>query len=259
MAIVALAFAVAGAGVVYVIHPWPYPVLRPAGLTAGQRGINSIGLDWSNPGSGPSPDKYVILRDNAVAGSVPGDVTHFDDTDLAPATTYDFRVIAYRGGFRSQASHNFYAATRTPPLSDAVLNSFFLVNEKIESGADSVDGDTQGETWVDEWDFVSTCAIGPCDAQLAGQIDGQGFTAQLKPTGGGNYGGTAHINDYYYCGSDTTNYEDSTLYISLSASSAHAAGRQWAAARISGGITWAISQNPNGGCGGGQLVLGVSS
>jgi hypothetical protein len=35
-------------------------------------------------------------------------------------------------------------------------------------------------------------------------------------------------------------------------------GNRWEASKLSGGITWSIDTNPNGGCGGGQLVLGVS-
>jgi Protein kinase domain/Fibronectin type III domain len=258
MGIVALAFAVAGAGVVYVIHPWPYPVLRPTGLTAEKRSTSSISLGWSNPGSGPLPDKYVILRDGAVAGTVPGNVNHFAESGLAPATTYDFRVIAYRGSVRSQSSHNFHVATQKPPLSDAVFNSYFLVKETIEAGAESVQGDSQGETWEDPWDFLSNCTLGPCTAQLSGQIDGQSFTTELTPDDDGNYTGTAQINDYYYCGSDVTNYEDSTVSISISAAAAHAVGKQWEVSKLSGGIDWSIAYNPNGGCGDGQLVFNVT-
>jgi hypothetical protein len=258
MGIVALALAVVSAGVVYIIHPWPYPVLRPTGLTADNRGINSISFGWSNPGSGPIPDKYVILRDGAVAGTVPGNVNHFAESGLVPATTYDFRVIAYRGSVRSQSSHNFYVATQAPPLSDAVFNSFFLVNEKIEAGASSVTGDSEGQTWVDEWDFVSSCTLGPCSTELAGEIDGQSFTTKLTPAGDGTYIGTAQIDDYYHCGSDETNYEDSSLYISISAAAAHSVGKQWEAAKISGGITWTIDDNASGGCSSGEIVLGVT-
>lgn len=257
--IVAFACAVVAAGVVYVIHPWPYPVLRPSGLAAANRGMNSITLDWSRPGSGPLPDKYVILRNNAVAATVPGDVNHFADRGLAPATTYDFRVIAYRGQHRSEASHNFYVATRTPPLSDAVFNSFFLVTEKIDSGASSVQGDSKGDTYVDEWTFTSDCALGPCTTTLTGQIDGESFTAQLAPSTGGYLVGSTKINDYYYCGTDTNNTEDSTLTIAVSAASAHPAGNQWRAAKLSGSLTWDIDANPNGNCGAGELVLVVSS
>ena len=104
IAVAALAFAVAVAATVYVIHPWPSPVQRPAGLTADQRGTTSISLGWSSPASGPLPDKYVILRDGAVTATVPGNQDHFNDAGLAPATTYNFQIIAYRGTTRSQPS-----------------------------------------------------------------------------------------------------------------------------------------------------------
>jgi len=258
MSIVALACAVVAAGVVYIIHPWPYPVLRPTGLTADNRGFNSISLGWSNPGSGPLPDKYLILRDGAVAATVPGNVNHFKESGLTPATTYDFRVIAYRAGIRSQSSDNFSVATATPPLSDAVFNSSFPVHEKIEAGASSVQGDSEGETWTDEWDFVSACPLGPCATQLVGQINGQSFTVKLTPAGDGTYNGTVEINDAYYCGSSVSNYEGSLLFVSISAAAAHAVGKQWQATKLSGGMTWNIDSNSNGGCGSGQLVLGVS-
>jgi len=257
MAIVALAFAVAGAGVAYVIHPWAYPVLRPSGLTAGGRGVNSISLGWSNPSSGPLPDKYVILRNGAVAATVPGNVNHFKDGGLAPATTYDFRVIAYRGSARSQSSHNLYAATQTPSLSEAVLNSAFSVTEKLESGGSSVTGDADGDTWYDDWAFTSNCTLGPCVAQLSGAIDGEAFTATLKPAGGGSYSGMVDINNYYYCGSSSTNYTDSTLNITVTPLAAQAAGIVWQASKLSGGITWYIDGNANGNCGSGSLVLGI--
>jgi hypothetical protein len=256
MAIIALAFAVAGAGIVYVIHPWPYPLLRPTGLAADQRGANSISLGWSNPASGPLPDKYVILRDGAVAATVPGNVNHFKDGGLAPATTYNFRVIAYRGRARSQSSLDVRAATQTPPLSEAVLSSPFTVTEKVESGASSVSGVKNGDTYHDVWQFTSNCTIGPCVMQVGGAVDGENFTAELKPDGDGTYTGTAHINDYYYCGDSTSNTTDSTLVITVSALAAQAAGIQWQASKISGNVVWNIDANPNGNCGSGMLIIG---
>lgn len=256
MAIMALACAVLGAGIVYVIHPWPYPVLRPTGLTADQRAATSISLGWSNPSSGPLPDRYVILRDGAVTATVPGNVNHFKDGGLAPATTYSFRVIAYRGHARSRSSLDLRAATQTPPLSAAVLSSSFTVTENLELGASSVTGVKDGDTYHDVWQFTSNCTVGPCVMQVDGAVDGTNFTAELKPDGSGRYTGTAHINDYWYCGSDTSNTTDSTLDITVSALAAQAAGIQWQASKISGGLTWNIDANPNGNCGSGSLVIG---
>ena len=258
IAIAALACAVAIAGTVYVIHPWPYPVLRPTGLTADQRGTSSISLGWSNPASGPLPDKYVILRNGAVAATVPGNVDHFRDGGLAPATTYDFRVVAYRGGARSQPSPDLRAATRTPPLSAAVLSSSFNITEKLESGGSTVTGDTDGDTWYDTWTFASNCAVGPCAAQLSGAIDGEPFSAVLKETSDDTYTGTVPINDYYYCGSSETNYSNSTLEIAVKPAAASISGTQWDATKLSGSVTWEVFANPDGNCGSGTLEMSIT-
>jgi hypothetical protein len=258
IAIAVLAFTVALAGTMYVVHPWPYPVLRPTGLTADQRGANSIGLGWSNPGSGPPPDKYVILRDGAVAATVPGNVNHFTDGGLAPATTYDFQVIAYRGSARSQPSPDLRAATRTPPLSEAVFHSIISVTEKIESGGDSVSGDKDGQTWFDAWTLTSDCAVGPCATHLYGSINGNPFSAVLKPDGHGNYTGSAPVNDAYYCGNSASNTTRSTLVITVTPRKASAEGTRWQATQLVGTLTWEIDANPNGNCSSGELVIGIS-
>lgn len=258
IAIAALAVAVAITGAVYVIHPWPYPVLRPAGLTADQRGPNSISLSWSPPASGPLPDKYVILQDGITAGTVPGNVDHFKKDDLAPATAYDFQVVAYRGGRGSQASPDLRAATQTPPLSEAVFNSDFSVTEKLESGGAGVTGDKDGDTWNDDWTFSTNCDLGPCVTHLSGAIDGEAFNAVLKAGGDGNYSGSVPINNYYYCGNSQTNYTDSTLMISVTPVKASAQGTQWRVSKLKGGVTWEIDANPNGNCGDAYLVIGLS-
>jgi hypothetical protein len=151
-----------------------------------------------------------------------------------------------------------YPPPCTGNVTICVFNSFFLVNENLEAGASSVQGDSQGETWVDEWTFTSNCTLGPCATMLSGQVDGQSFTTQLKPAGDGTYTGTAQINDYYTCGSDANNYEGSTLYISIIPAAAHAVGNRWQVSKLTGAITWTIDYNSNGGCGGGSLTIGLT-
>ena len=200
----------------------------------------------------------MILRDGAVTATVPGNQDHFNDAGLAPATTYNFQIIAYRGTTRSQPSLDLRAATQTPPVSAAVFDSIFSVTEKLESGGDSVTGDKDGDTWHDDWTFSSNCALGPCVTRLSGAIDGEAFSAVLKADGDGSYAGTAPINDYYYCGDSESNHTHSTLAITVKPVAAHAEGTQWQAAKLSGGLTWNIDANPNGNCGGGTLMIGIS-
>jgi Protein kinase domain/Fibronectin type III domain len=256
--IAALAVAVALAGAVYIVHPWPYPVLQPTGLTADQRGATSVSLGWSNPASGPLPDKYVILRDGKVAATVPGNVNHFKYDGLAPMTTYDFRVIAYRGSDRSQPSPDLRAATRTPPLSDAVFESIYSVREKVESGGSSISGYADGDTWYDSWVFMSSCAVGPCTTRLTGTIDGHPFSATLKAAGNGSYTGSAPVNDAVYCGNDQTNYIDTTLDITVKPVAAKVSNGQWAATKLTGSADWTVSVSADGSCGGGTVATSVS-
>jgi hypothetical protein len=258
IAVAMLAFAVAVAGTVYVIHPWPYPVLRPAGLTADQRGTTSISLGWSNPASGPLPDKYVILRNGAVTATVPGNQDHFNDAGLAPATTYNFQIIAYRGTTRSQPSLDLRAATQTPQLSDAAFNSVFQVTEGLETNTSTATQDTVGDTWHDHWTFSSKCAVGPCDTRLSGAIDGQAFTAVLTADGNGTYSGTAPVNHYFQCSDSATGYVDSTLQIAVTASAARDSRTQWLATKLSGSVSWVVGVNPSGSCGGGSLFITVA-
>ena len=256
--VAALAFLVAMTGTVYVVHPWSYPVLRPAGLTAGQQGPTSISLGWSNPASGPLPDKYVILRDGAVAATVPGNVNHFKDGGLAPATTYDFRVVAYRGSARSQPSADLRADTRTPRLPQAVFNSFFSVTEKVQTGDSVISGDAVGDTYHDPWTFTSDCAVGPCTTLLEGSIDGEPFSASLKAVGDGSYTGSVAINDYLYCGNDATNYVGSTLVITVEPAAAAVSMGKWAATKLTGSADWFVDYSADGTCGGGQMYMSVA-
>jgi hypothetical protein len=254
IATAALAFAVAAAGTVYVIHPWPYPVLQPMGLVlvTEQRAATSISIGWSNTGSGPLPDKYVILRDGTVAATVPGNVNHFTEEGLAPGTKYDFRVIAYRGQAHSVSSQDLSVATPAPSLPEAVFNSVFTVTETIETGGDSVNGGTNGTTSQDDWDFSSNCAMGPCEAGVNGSLGDSipFFTVVLKPSGGGSYTGT--VNDYQACG-DTES--DTTLTITIKPSSADMVIGQLQVESFTGSLTWDIAANPSGGCASSKLVV----
>src|SRR5262245_21479184 len=71
------------AGGLVVWAPWTQPpVLRPAGLATGPATANSISFHWVRPATGPLPDKYLILSDGKVAGTVAGTATSYRRTGL---------------------------------------------------------------------------------------------------------------------------------------------------------------------------------
>src|SRR5215468_9864725 len=108
--------------------PWtPPPVLRPTGLVVGPSTATSVAFHWSRPRTGPLPDKYLILSVDSPVGSVAGTVTSYQQTGLTPANTYQYRVVAVRGGKRSPESALLTVHTLTPPVSQARLQGSWSV------------------------------------------------------------------------------------------------------------------------------------
>jgi len=111
--VAAVVVAAGGGGALLAVHPWRHPpVLPPAGLAVqGKATTSSLTIGWSGPVSGPLPDRYEIVRDGTVVGSVPGTVTHYTDGGLAPGSKYRLQVIAVRGGIQSPASRSLAVET----------------------------------------------------------------------------------------------------------------------------------------------------
>ena len=96
---------------------------------------NSVTFHWSRPRTGPLPDKYLVLGSGTAAGSVAGTVTSYRQTGLTPATTYQYRVVAVRGGKRSPQSALLTVRTLTPPISQARLQGSWSVHAKTIGSA----------------------------------------------------------------------------------------------------------------------------
>jgi hypothetical protein len=109
--------------------PWQSPpLLRPTGLAAGTSTTSSVAFHWAGPATGPPPDRYQILHDGKVIGSVRGTVTSYRATGLAPASAYQYRVAAVRGGKRSALSAVLVLRTSIPPLAAARLQGAWTVH-----------------------------------------------------------------------------------------------------------------------------------
>jgi hypothetical protein len=168
----------------------------PVGLKADRSTLSSVAFHWSRPASGPAPDRYVILRGGAVLASVPGTVTSYWNTGLAPATNSRYAVTAQWGSRRSAPTATLALKTLTPPVSAARLQGSWDLNVKVVSSG----GGTLkvGETMTYTWGFKPTCPTDPCAVVVSGVFGGHSFTATLTRAGA-LYTGTARAH-IMHCG-----------------------------------------------------------
>ncbi len=224
------------------------PVLRPTGLTADFSTISSVAFRWSGPATGPAPDKYEIVQDGQLVGSVPGNITYYQDAGLAPDTSYRFQVIAIRNGQRSPQSVVLSITTLTPPVSAAVLNGPWTVNEKTISAnpPDPTGIGKVGATWTDSWAFTPDCAVGACNVTLKGTFDRSYFTASLTRAGA-IYTGTAALDRFSYC-VNPSNYNHDTMHFQIQVQGADVQGSAWTASSWVGTVTLDEPYVPVGNC-----------
>ena len=214
--------------------PWKSPpLLRPTGLAAGPSTTNSVAFRWAPPATGPAPDKYVILHDGQVTGSVRGTVTSYRVTGLAPATSYQYRVAAVRGGKRSALSAVLVVRTVTPPVSAARLEGPWTVSLKIVKGAGSLKGGRQ--RWAESWLATPKCAAGPCDVLLSGRVNGLKFKTTLTRSGDVYRGRMA--GNIFPCGSGSGSFPiRSRMRIRITVTAAHPDNLAWTASSWAGSM-----------------------
>jgi hypothetical protein len=206
--------------------PWiPPPVLRPAGLAAGPSTANAIAFRWSRPSTGPLPDKYLILSSGTVAGSVAGTATSYRQTGLTPATPYQYRVVAVRGGKRSPQSALVTVSTLTPPISQARLQGPWNVYAKnIHPAPGARNGNIS-------WQVSPACAAGPCDVIVHAK-DGR-YSYKMTRAGAAYTGHT--VANLGRCGSGANSIPDpATLKFRIRINGASGENQVWAATSLAG-------------------------
>lgn len=228
-AVVVLAVA---AGIL-IWAPWRTPpLMRPTGLKAGTATTSSVTFHWSDPASGPHPDKYQILSSGKVVGTVPGTVTSYRVGGLAPDSAYQYRVAALRGGKRSALSAVLTVNTTAPPVAAARWQGHWSVNIKIVTGAGQLRG-KGAKGWVESWHATPQCAAGPCTVQLTGDLNRHPIKATLTRAGAVYTGKTkAHI---FGCGKPVDAVPiTSTLTIQITLTGAQPSGHAWVASAWDG-------------------------
>jgi hypothetical protein len=208
--------------------PWtPPPVLRPTGLVADSSTANSIAFHWSRPPTGPLPDKYLILSSGTVSSSVAGTVTSYRQASLTPGTTYQYRVVAVRGGKQSPRSALLTVHTLTPPISQARLQGSWQVYAKnIGSAPGSANG-------YMTWQLSPVCAVGACDVML--HVVDSNFSLKMRLTRVGTVYKGQTIANLGQCGSGASSIPDpTTVKIKIRVTLAIGEIQEWAATSLTG-------------------------
>ena len=220
--------------------PWtPPPVLRPTGLVAGPSTANSVAFRWSRPRTGPLPDKYLVIGMDTAAGSVPGTVTSYRQTGLTPASIYQYRVVAVRGGKRSPQSALLTMRTLTPPISQARLQGSWSVHAKTIGH-----GPPGRRNGYMTWNLSPACAVGACDVVLHGKNGPFAFKTKLTRSGAA-YTGRAVTR--FGCGSPGNSIPyPVTLKIKIHPTKAIGQNVAWAATSFAGTIVMTFQYASNG-------------
>jgi Protein of unknown function (DUF2510)/Fibronectin type III domain len=256
--VIATAAALGLIAALVIWAPWASPpLLRPAGLVAGPSTTDSVTFRWSHPATGPAPDMYVILSGGKVVDSVPGNVTSYQGTGLAPATAYQYRVAAERGGKRSALSSVLVVRTSTPPTSAALLQGTWTTSVKILRGGAGLTGGSR--QWTESWTTSPQCSAGPCTVRLTGTLNGHNIKATLIPHNGVYQGKTRA--DVFPCTAGSVSFPiRSTVRIQLAVNAAHVSNLVWTASSWAGTMVVASPYTSSGAyyCNASYLTTSVS-
>lgn len=202
-------------------------MLRPGGLAVGRSTANAIMFRWARPATGPLPDKYLILSDGKVTGTVAGTVTSYRQAGLTPASTYRYRVVAVRGDKRSPRSASLAVSTLIPPMSQARLQGPWSVYAKnIGHRSGSRNGTLS-------WDFIPACATGACNVVAHVQNGKYSFKLALTRAGAVYRGHT--VANFGPCGPRGNSIPDpATLKFRVRVKDAVGEGQVWVASSLTG-------------------------
>jgi hypothetical protein len=205
----------------------------PTGLRATALTPTSIEVQWSPPGSSPLPEEYSVLRNGEPVATIEGSVSHWTDTKLAPATSYEYAVTAAWGSRSSEPSAVISVTTSTPSLASARLSGSWPVRMKVTRSAGGTWPKT-GEKLDVTWDFTPRCRSGACSVTASVQITGDDLPFKLSLTRkGATYKGSTKIH-YSTCRSkDVTN----TVNLNVTVTQADMLDNEWLATGFKGTLT----------------------
>ena len=143
-----------------------------------------------------------------------------------PATAYQYRVVAVRGGKRSSPSALVTVRTLTPPISQARLQGAWNIYAKNIGPAH---GARNGSLF---WQVSPACAAGPCNVRVHEKDGRRSFKLKLTRAGA-VYRGRAVVN--YPCGLAGSSIPDpTTVKFRIRVTNAAGQNQVWAASSLTG-------------------------
>lgn len=104
---------------------------KPSGLSASVMNGNQVGLSWTAASDNTGVAGYMIYRNGTAIATVPASNLTYTDSNVVPATTYDYSLVAFNQAGNHSPTSNVVAATipGTPtsqtflPQADTYVNS----------------------------------------------------------------------------------------------------------------------------------------
>ena len=186
----------------------------------------------------------MILNGGTVIGTVPGTVTSYRGTGLNPATAYQYRVAAVRGGKRSALSSIMALRTSAPALSTARWEGPWTVRIKVVRGGAVLKG-PRPLRWAESWQANPKCPAGPCAVRLSGHFNAGNFKVTLTRAGA-VYTGKATAS-VFRCGPRSSSVPTrSTLKIRVTLTTAKGDSGAWAASSWAGTLGVSVPYTSSG-------------
>ena len=201
----------------------------PSAVEAVELTTTTVVIGWNPPAAAPTPDRYVVLRNGETIATIEGSEPAFADSELIPATSYDYAIVAEWGSRTSESSDTVAVETKTPTLSAARLVGSWPIKDKMTRSGGG--WPKVGKTWGTLWDFTPKCDEGACSVAVTAQI--MAGDAPFKVTltrKGTEYSGSTKLK-YSYCRS--TRIKD-TVTIRLQVKEADLIDGEWVATGLKG-------------------------
>ncbi len=199
-------------------------------VTLGKVSAQTIELVWDKA-SQSRPEHYIVKRDGAVITTLPGTSTDYIDSNLAPASTYQYVVEAESGGTIA-SSKQITAKTLTPPLGAARLAGKYRVFYSVlaSSLVNAHPGQPLGQYL---WKFQPNCSKGQCGGKWRIILKGWNAKGTFMPLGA-SYAGGMKGQSLGWCRTRTNRDTKDSATLQVHVNRAATVSDQWIVKQFSG-------------------------